>query len=405
MSRTYDLVLFGATGFTGKLVAEYLAKHANRDRKLVWAIAGRNESKLREVLASLGEAGKSVGLFLADSSDEAALSKIAKAASVVVTTVGPYAKYGRGLARACAANGTHYCDITGEVPFIRASIDENHAVAKASGARIVHCCGFDSIPSDLGVLLLATHAQKLGQTLEKTRLVVLRAKGGFSGGTAASMMNLLAEAEVDRTLRHLLRDPYSLTPDATTELAVDGPDPVKVTFDDDAKGYTGPFVMGAINTRIVRRSNALLGHAYGKRFGYAETMSFSKGAMGLAMATGFTLGLGAVLALGSKKATRGLLERFLPAPGEGPSKAERDSGFFRIGLYASMSNGKPISARVEGTSDPGYGETAKMLSESALALVDGKFASEEGGVLTPAVALGMPLIERLRAAGMTFEVL
>ncbi len=403
MSRTYDLVLFGATGFTGKLVAEYLAKHALK-QKLVWAVAGRNEKKLREVLAGLGEAAKGVGLFVADSQDEEALAKIATDARVIVTTVGPYAKYGLPLARACATHGTHYCDITGEVPFVRASIDANHDTAKKTGARIVHTCGFDSIPSDLGVLSLAKHAEKLGQTLEKVRLVVLRAKGGFSGGTAASMINLLEEAEGDRSLRRLLRDPYALTPNAKTDLAVDGPDPVRVAWDEDAKGWTGPFIMAAINTRVVRRSNALLEHAYGRRFSYEETMSFSKGPKGLLMAGGFTVGLGVGLLLASKARTRKLIERFLPAPGEGPSKADRDDGFFRIGIFATTESGKKLTARVEGTSDPGYGETAKMLSESALALVDGSFASPEGGVLTPAVALGMPLVDRLRAAGMTFDV-
>lgn len=400
MSRSYDLVLFGATGFTGKLVAEYLANHASGLR---WAVAGRSESKLRDVLASLGAAGKSVDLLLADSGDQASLEAVVKATRVVVTTVGPYAKYGQGLARAAAEYGTHYCDITGEVPFIRKSIDENHARAEDTGARIVHCCGFDSIPSDLGVLCVADHARTRGETLGKTKLVVLRAKGGVSGGTAHSMLNLMAEAEHDRALRRLLRDPYSLTPDASTELSNDGPDPVRVAFDEDAKGYTGPFVMAAVNTRIVRRSNALLGHRYGKSFSYEETMSFSKGAKGAVMAAGFTAGLAAFMVAASKKTSRDLVARLLPKPGEGPSKAERDAGFFRIGVYATTSQGKKVRGLVEGTSDPGYGETAKMLSESALALVEGQFAGEKGGVLTPATALGQNLVTRLKKAGMTFD--
>lgn len=401
MTRPYDIVLFGATGFTGKLVAEYLAKHTTG---VVWAVAGRNEGKLREVISGLGDAGKKLGLFLADSSDEAALDKIAKSARVVITTVGPYAKYGLPLAHACAKNGTHYVDITGEVPFVRASIDQNHSLAKETGARIVHCCGFDSIPSDLGVLTLAEKARAEGDSLAKTRFVLLRAKGGFSGGTAASMMNLMKEAERDRKLRQLLWDPYSLTPDAASEIRVDGPDRPRVERDERENVWTGPFVMAAVNTRVVRRSNALLGHAYGASFSYDETMSFGKGPLGLARAAAFTAGVGGVLLLASKKPTRELLERFLPGAGDGPSKAERDSGYFRIVIHATTARGKKLTARVEGTSDPGYGETAKMLSESALALLDGAHASPDGGVLTPAVALGMPLVARLRAAGMTFDV-
>ncbi|MFO0644429.1 MAG: saccharopine dehydrogenase NADP-binding domain-containing protein [Polyangiaceae bacterium] len=402
MDRTYDLVLFGATGYTGKLVAEYLAKHA---RGLVWAVAGRNADKLREVIASLGDKGKSVGLFVVDSSDEAGLDALAQKTRVVVTTVGPYALLGRPLARVCARRGTHYADLTGEVPFIRASIDDNHEAAKASGARIVHSCGFDSIPSDLGVLILAEAAKARGETLGKTRLVVLRAKGGFSGGTAASLLNVLAEAEKDRGLRRMLADPYSLTPDAAAEIAVDRKDAFKVAFDEDAKGYTAPFIMAAINTRVVRRSNALAKHAYGKQFSYDEAMSFSKGPKGLAMASAVTAAIATTMVLGANARTRTLLEKLFPTPGEGPTKAERDAGFFRIGLYTTTSSGRKLEARVEGTSDPGYGETAKMLSESALALVEGAFASPEGGVLTPAYALGMPLVERLRRAGMTFDVL
>lgn len=401
MARPYDLVLFGATGFTGKLVAEYLAKHA---KGLVWAVAGRNEAKLREVMRGLGAAGEKLGLFLADSSDDEALAKIARAAKVVVTTVGPYAKFGLPLAEACAKNGTHYVDITGEVPFVRASIDRNHDVARETGARIVHCCGFDSIPSDLGVLTLAERARETGDSLRATRFVLLRAKGGFSGGTAASMLNLMEEAERDASLRRLLWNPYSLTPDPASEIRIDGPDRPSVKKHDREGVWTGPFVMAAVNTRIVRRSNALLGHAYGAGFSYDESMSFGKGPAGLARAAAFTAGIGGALLLASKKPTRGLLARLLPSAGEGPSKAERDAGYFRIAIHAETSRGRRLRASVEGTSDPGYGETAKMLSESALALAHGDFASAEGGVLTPAVALGMPLVARLRAAGMTFDV-
>ena len=402
MSRPYDVLLFGATGFTGRLVADYLARNAVGLR---WAIGGRNPSKLEEVKASLGDRGKELDVLRADSGSVEDLEKIVAKARVVCTTVGPYAKYGHKLASACAAHGTHYCDITGETHFVRASIDQNDARARETHARIVHCCGFDSIPSDLGALLLADHArERHGDKLARARFVLMRMRGGASGGTIASMLNILEEAESNRSLRRLMADPYALSPDRAHDLDLDGADQATVAWDEEAHVWTGPFVMAAINTRVVRRSNALLGHLYGARFRYGESMAFGPGPAGFAKAATFTAGLGAFLVAASRKGPRAVLARWLPKPGEGPSREQREAGYFKIRFFAETEGARRLRARVEGTSDPGYGETAKMLAESALCLAEGSFAWKEGGVLTPAVAMGQHLVARLRSAGMTLEV-
>ncbi len=404
MPRTYDVVLFGATGFTGKLVAEYLArKHASALR---WTIAGRSEAKLADVKAEIVRiepALSALDVLVADSADARALSDIAKRTCVVCSTVGPYLKYGMPLARACAENGTSYCDLAGEVPFVRRSIDENHARAQATGARIVHSAGFDSIPSDLGVLLLHEAFRVRGKALASAAFFCGPMKGSFSGGTVASMMEILDAASHDRDLRRLIGDPYALLPDRTKDRGPDGRDQRDVRYEPRIGQWTGPFVMAAINTRVVRRSNALQDFAYGKSFAYSEAMSFGPGPKGLARAVGVTAALGAFVGVASFAKGRKLLARLMPAPGKGPSKAARDAGFFRVRIVGE-GDGLRVDARVEGTSDPGYGETAKMLGEAAVCL-----AKDEGslprryGVLTPASAMGMHLVDRLRAAGMTFE--
>jgi short subunit dehydrogenase-like uncharacterized protein len=395
-----DMVLFGATGFTGRLVAEYLAAHAPAGFR--WAIAGRNRDKLVEIQSSLGA---DVPILVADAQDEAALDRIAGETKVVCTTVGPFAKHGRKLARACAKAGAHYCDITGEVNFVRASIDENHETAKKTGARIVHCCGFDSIPSDLGTLMVAEEAQtRFGQKLGRVKFFAGETSGGFSGGTIASMLNLLDEAKKDRALRKLLRDPYSLSPNRATDLDLDGPDPIGVRWEPALKLVAGPFVMAAVNTRIVRRSNALRDFAYGRHFRYSEEMTFGRGPKAWMAAGAVVAGLGVFVKAATFAPTRMVLDRYLPGPGDGPTAEERNRGFFKVRIVAETEDRKErLLGRVEGTSDPGYGETAKMLSETAIAL-----SQEEdrgaGGVLTPATALGMKLVARLRAAGMVFSV-
>jgi short subunit dehydrogenase-like uncharacterized protein len=409
--RPYDIVLWGATGFTGRLVAEYLVRHQGPALRL--ALAGRNRSKLERVRADLRAADPSAAslpIVLADAGDPASLAALVDSTRTLCTTVGPYAVHGRGLAAACADRGTDYCDITGEVQFVRDSIDQNHARARETGARVVHCCGFDSIPSDLGVFMIYDHARRLhGAKLGDVGFFVGESKGGFSGGTVASMLNLVDEAKRNPATRRLLGDPYALSPDRPREPALgDESDQRGVRWSDELKTWTAPFLMAAVNTRVVRRSNALLDYAYGDRFRYREAMSLPPGPLGAAAAAAITGGLAGFVVAAALPPTRKLLEKVLPAAGEGPSKEKRDAGYFRARFVASSdARGPAVRMRglVEGTSDPGYGETAKMLSESALCLALERDKLEgPGGVLTPASCFGMRLVERLRSAGMTFRV-
>lgn len=395
MERAYDIVLFGASGFTGRLVAEYLSLHA---RGIRWAIAGRSRAKLDTVARDL-ELGSNVGIVLCDVERPAELETMAKMTRVVCTTVGPYAKYGKDLATACAEHGTHYCDLTGEVPFIRWSIDVNHVRARETGARIVHCAGFDSIPSDLGVLVLADHA---GEPLTQVDYVLESARGGISGGTIASLLDVLAEAAGDPSLRRMLADPYALSPDRPNDLGLDPNEGFGIAWNDELGCYVGPFLMAPINTRVVRRSNALSNFRYGRHFRYSESMRIPGGRAGLPLAVAFSAGYASMAAALVVPVSRRFIVRYLPSPGEGPSKATRDTGNFAVRIVGRTESGRRVEARVQGTNDPGYGETAKMLGETALALSHESFASTEGGVLTPAAALGMALVERLRGAGMTF---
>lgn len=410
-SRAHDVVLFGATGFTGALVAEYLARHHGGSGVRI-ALAGRDRNKLERVRASLRAihgAAAEWPILVADAKDEAALADIAARAEVVCTTVGPYAKYGGPLVAACVRHGTDYCDLTGEVQFIRRMIDAHHEEAVKTGARIVHCCGFDSIPSDLGTLMMQdAMRERHGGHLDEVRFFAGESRGGASGGTIASMLNLLEELERDPSVRRIVGDPYALVPkDARGR---DGSDQKGIGYDRDLGMWTAPFVMAAINTRVVRRSNYLLDHAYGRDFRYSEAMSTGRGAKGALLATAVTAGLGGFLAAAAIPPVRKVLERrVLPKPGEGPDREVRERGYFVVRLVGKgrAADGREITlrGRVEGKADPGYGETAKMLSESALCLaLDGAQLDAPGGIRTPASTMGRRLIERLRAAGMIFSV-
>ncbi len=412
--RTHDLVLFGATGFTGQLVAEYLATCkplGAQGAPLRWALAGRNREKLEAVRARLAtcDAGlAALPLLQADAQDEAALQRIAASTRAICTTAGPFAQLGGVLIGAAATQGTHYCDITGELTFIRSAIDQWHDVAVRTGAQLVPTCGFDSLPSDLGVLLLHRHFEERGLSLAEARLHVERIRGGASGGTLASMVALIDVARRDPAVRRLLGDPYALLPDRTRERGPDGGDLMGVRWDRDAQRWMAPFVMAAVNARVVRRSNALLDFAYGRDFRYSEVSSFARGPKGWARAVGLSAGLGVFLGLVSVPWTRALVMRRLPRPGEGPSAEERQQGGFVIRIRGrSRPDAKgqvhAATAVVEGHADPGYGETSKMLGEAALCLATDP-RGERGGVLTPAVALGLPLVERLRRAGMGWRV-
>jgi short subunit dehydrogenase-like uncharacterized protein len=409
MPRSFDVLLWGATGFTGQLVAEYLARHYGVGRELRWALGGRSKEKLEKVRAALEAVdprARELPIVLGDGTDRASLDRLAVDASVVCSTVGPYALHGRELVAACVEAGTDYCDLTGEPQFVRAMIDAHHERARATGARIVCCCGYDSIPSDLGTLMLQERAQKKhGAPCPSVKHLAGEAKGGMSGGTAASMVALMDEASRDPAVRRLLNDPYALDPDRG-EPGPDGHDQRGVRWDRDLAQWTGPFLMAAINTRVVRRSNALLGYAWGRDFRYREAMSFGSGAKGWLTAAGVSAGTTLGVAAVAVGPVRRLVAKRLPAPGEGPSKAVRDAGFFVSRLVGTLAgDGGKLRGTVRGTSDPGYGETAKMLSESAVCLAkDGDAIPRRGGVLTPASCMGMRLVERLRDAGMTFDV-
>jgi len=399
--RELDIVVWGATGFTGKLVAAYLAEH--RPEGLRWAIAGRDERKLQAVRDELARIDAQLGelpILLADSHDRATLDALASKTKAVSSTVGPFAKHGSDLVAACVEQGTHYCDITGESHWVRRMIDAHHEAARAAGTRIVTCCGFDSIPSDLGCQLLQTEAiERHGAPCSEVTLYVDRVKGGMSGGTLASMANLLDEAGRDRSVRKVVGHPYGLNPEGERK-GPDGPDAHGVARAPDG-GWTAPFVMAAINTRIVRRTNALLDYRYGREFRYGELMRFPPGPKGLMMATSLTAGLAAFTTMMVARPTRRLLtKRVLPKPGQGPSRAEREAGFWRMRLVG-QGTARDVEVLVEGDLDPGYGDTAKMLGESLLCLALDDLGSE-GGVLTPASAMGAPLRQRLVAAGMRF---
>jgi short subunit dehydrogenase-like uncharacterized protein len=408
--REFDIVLYGATGFAGKLTAEYLAR-AGGDARI--ALAGRSQDKLRAVRDTLGEKAQSWPLIAADASQPSSLTAMAEQTRVVVTTVGPYLKYGLPLVAACAAAGTDYADLTGESIFIRESIDVYHKQAIDTGARIVHSCGFDSIPSDLSVYALHRLAeQEQAGQLGDTNLVVRSFAGGVSGGTVASMLELMRTASTDPEARRLMNDPYTLTPDRAAEPELGAQPDIRWRrggeIAPELKGYwVGAFVMAAANTRIVRRSNALLDYAYGRRFEYAEQMSMGRSfaaPVAAAMATG---GNAATMALGSRYFNRlpsKLVERIAQKPGTGPSESAREQGHYTVETYTTTTTGARYKATMSQKGDPGYKATSVLLGESGLALaLDRDRLSDLRGVLTPAAAMGDALLARFPAAGVKLE--
>ena len=381
-NRPYDIIVFGATGFTGKLVVEYLMEYYGVNNELfTWAIAGRNEYKIKKVIETLAlknDQVKKIKFFIADSFDKKSLDHISKSANLIISTVGPYIKYGKNLVSHCAKNGTHYCDLTGEVPFIRESIDAYDKVAKKNECKIIHSCGFDSIPSDLGVLFLQSEAKKKYDRFCSD----IKAKPSMSG---------------------LLGNSYALNSDKYK-----GPSVLSlrsVVWDQNVGLWTAPFIMSGINTRVVRRSNELLDFKYGKEFIYSEVTSFQKGIMGYLKSYSMLIFLGLTKFLMSFKLTFWLLKKFyLPNPGEGPNRNKRDNGFFKI-LLNGYVDGNHISCTVTGDKDPGYSGTAIMLTESALSIILNKEEiPRKFGVLTPASAIGKILIKRLKTKGIIFKV-
>ncbi|MEJ2140588.1 MAG: saccharopine dehydrogenase NADP-binding domain-containing protein [Gammaproteobacteria bacterium] len=404
-NRDLDIVVYGATGFTGTLVTEYLLRQYGIGKDVRWAIAGRSASKLADVKAQLGDSAADLEAIVADSADESALASLAARTRVVLTTVGPYALYGSNLVAACVNAGTDYCDLAGEVQWIRRMIDTHQERASETGARIVHCCGFDSVPMDMGVWFLQDAAkQKHGEYCRKIGLYVKATKGSASGGTLASMINIIEEAKEDRNIARMMANPYALNPEGQRE-GPDGGDQKAALYDDAADSWTAPFVMAAINTRVVRRSHALAGFPYGKDFQYRESVLTGKGIGGQTKATLITLGLGSLVVGISFAPTRKLMHQFfLPKPGEGPDRELQREGFFNLMQIGELPDGTVMRTRITGDQDPGYGSTSKMLSEAAVCLAKDE-PETKGGIWTPATALGGKYLARLREnAGLTFEL-
>ena len=388
-SAEFDIIVYGASGFTGRLVAEYLAKTYGVGKTVKWAMAGRDAAKLASVRDEIG-APRETPLVVADAGDPASVRAMVARGKAILTTVGPYQLYGSDLVAACAAAGTDYLDLCGEPAWMRQMIDAHDATAKKTGARIVFSCGFDSIPFELGVFFLEETAKaKLGHPVARVKTRLRKMQGGFSGGTAASLKATMAAAAKDPKIVELLMDHFALTPGFQGPAQPPGMTP---ELDADLGVWVAPFVMAAINTRNVHRSNALLGHAYGTDFTYDEMMITGPGEQGEAIAK-------AIAGMGS-----GLGGDDGPKPGEGPSKEEREAGFYDVLFVGVDTDGKQVRVAVGGDKDPGYGSTSKMISEAAICLV-GEAAAVPGGVWTPGAAMGDKLIRRLvDHAGLTFEV-
>lgn len=409
----YDLVVFGATSFVGQILTQYLADHlSGQAETLRWAIAGRSEAKLKDVKRSLGVAGQSLPIIVADAANEAELQAMCAQTRVVVSTVGPYALYGEPLIKVCAKSGTDYCDLTGEAQWIRKMVEKYESTAQRSGARIVHCCGFDSVPSDMGVYFLQQHAnQQWGIAATQIKMRVKALKGGASGGTVASLMNVVQEAMADPSLRKELVNPYSICPQNHGFTAHQHY--VKAAeFDADFDAWTAPFVMAAINERVVHRSNALSGKAYGNQFTYDEAMLTGSGLKGRLNALTVVAGLGAFMLGAAIKPIRSVMERFLlPKPGEGPSPEAQLAGRFDIRFFGRTDEGQTLRVKVTGGRDPGYGSTGKMLGQAAISLAldhvkDGTKVGRGGGFWTPATMFDERYIERLTShAGLCFELM
>lgn len=406
-AKKYDLVLYGATSFVGKILASYLVSNYN-DGDLKWAMAGRSEGKLEALRTELGDAASDIDVFIADAADEAALQVMVARTRVVVSTVGPYALYGEPLVKACAESGTDYCDLTGEAQWISRMIERYETTAKQSGARIVHCCGFDSIPSDLGNYFVQEAAHKAtGEYCQRVKMRVKTMKGEFSGGTVASLMNVVKEATRDAALRKELANPYSLCP-TDHGYKVRQNNVSTTQRDRDFKRWIAPFIMAAINTRVVFRSNALRDSAYGQDFRYDEAMMMGSGPVGAAMSVGITGALAGFMTAAAIPPSRWVLERFVvPKPGEGPSPEAQEKGCYDLRFFGETPSGKTFFAKVTGDRDPGYGSTAKMLGQAAICLArDIDKDACGGGFWTPSTAMGDALLQRLQDnAGLSFELL
>ena len=402
--RAYDVVLFGATGFVGRQTVAYFAEQAH---DLRWALAGRSRAKLEQLRTACGAGAAQAGIVVADAADTQALQTLAAQTAVVLSTAGPFALHGSALVAACVAERTHYVDITGETPWVRGLIDRHHAQAARDGTRIIPCCGFDSVPSDLGAWLVvrAIHRQ-FGEPCVSVK-ACHSIRGGINGGTLASVFNLMDSGQTK-----LLADPFLLNPQSGPRRSVVGhADPVGPRHDADFDAWVGPFVMGPINTRVVRRSAALLGTrgdaGYADDFAYQEYLRVGRGPLAAGAAAALSLGMGVGSFALSMKPWRALARTLVPAPGKGPSEGSMDGGSFRCELVGKSASGKRVRGLVAGQGDPGNRATTRFVCEAAMALASQLDAlpggPAAGGVLTPASGLGGVLAQRLLAVGMTLE--
>jgi short subunit dehydrogenase-like uncharacterized protein len=390
-SSKFDIIVYGTTGFTGQLVAEYLAQHYRNDGSLKWAMAGRSLEKLASVRDAIG-APADIALIVADASDPASLKAMVDQTQSVISTVGPYQLYGSDLIAACVESGTDYLDLCGEPVWMRQMIDAHEAAAKASGARILFSCGFDSLPFELGVFCVEKEARKVfGAPASRVKTRIRDMKGTFSGGTAASARASFAAAAKDLSLVAMFQNHFVLTPGFEGPKQPRGNKPV---LDEDLGSWTAPFVMASINTRNVHRSNMLMNFPYGKDFVYDEMILTGRGEQGEANARRV------VAAVNAER--MGAVDG--PKPGEGPSKEERENGRYDLLFVAIAPDGRQVRAAVKGDRDPGYGSTSKMISECAICLLRDT-PDVTAGIWTPGAAMGDRLIKRLvDHAGLTFEV-
>lgn len=408
-NRPYAVVLYGATSFVGQITAHYLTEFLSNTKDkdgadVTWAIAGRDEAKLNELQSKLGS---TVDIILANSDDADSLDEMTKQTQVIISTVGPYLKYGEPLIKSCTTHGTDYVDLTGEAIFIKDMMDKYQDAAKQSGARIVNSCGFDSIPSDLGVYFTQTQAEKkFGRACDVIHMRVKAAKGGLSGGTIASMATIFEEVGKDKSRRKQVENPYLLNDDKDAP-NVRQANVSKPEYDSEHKRWLAPFVMASINTRIVHRTNQLLNYEYGRDFKYDEAMWMQDGVKGQLSSYAMSAGLfGFATAMMVKPSRELLAKHVLPKSGSGPSAEEQANGYFDIRLFGETANKDTINTKVTGDKDPGYGSTSRMLAQAALCLAQ-DISKEEigGGFWTSASAMGNHLLARLEEhAGLSFEV-
>jgi short subunit dehydrogenase-like uncharacterized protein len=404
-NKSLDIILFGATSFVGQITTKYLYEHIGLDSNIKWAIAGRSEKKLNQIKAALGPDADAIPVLIADSADTDSLNRLCQKTRVILSTVGPYALYGEPLIEACVSQGIDYCDLTGEAYWIKKMLDKYELAAQKSGARIINCCGFDSIPSDLGVhFLQQVSQQENGHNFNHVKLRVKAMKGGVSGGTVASGIEMAKAAKKDPSLRRNMGNPHVLCRSAETT-SPRQPRIVKPTYDPDFKAWSAPFIMEAINSRIVLRSNSLKQDSTPTNLIYGEAVLTGKGLKGYLRAAVITLSLGGFAIATKYRFLRYLIQQFvLPKPGEGPSPEQQQKGFFDLRIIGKKDQ-KSLMVKVTGDRDPGYGCTAKMLVQSGLCMAyDISKSDLSGGFWTPATAMGDKLITRLTdSAGMTFE--